>query len=166
MNAGAYGQEIKDHLISCSGVMPTGAIRTLQRDEITFTHRTSDLPTGFIVTSALFRGTPDHPDAIHARLRDNMEKRAASQPIQKGTGGSTFKNPLPHKAWALIDAADCRGLQIGAAQMSEKHCNFMINKGGATAADLEALGELVRKKVKEQSDITLEWEVQRLGVPS
>ncbi|UNM06809.1 MAG: UDP-N-acetylmuramate dehydrogenase [Holosporaceae bacterium] len=166
MNAGAYGQEVKDHLISCKGLTPAGEAITYLREDLTFSHRTSSLPKGFIVTEATFRGTPDHPDVIHGRLQENMKKRAESQPIQKGTGGSTFKNPLPKKAWELIDAAGCRGLRVGQAQMSEKHCNFMINQGAATATDLETLGERVRDKVKAHSGITLEWEVERLGVPA
>lgn len=165
MNAGAYGQEVKDNFITCAGYTPTGTFVTFTRDQITFTHRTSDLPAGFIVTQATFSGTPEDPKILHERLKDNMQKRADSQPIQKGTGGSTFKNPLPQKAWALIDQAGCRGLTKGAAQMSEKHCNFMINQGGATAHDLEALGETVREKVKETSGVALEWEIQRLGRP-
>jgi UDP-N-acetylmuramate dehydrogenase len=165
MNAGAYGQEVKDNFISCDVIDRHGQRHTLTSDDIQFTHRTSTLPPDMIVVSAVFKTAPADPHTLHAQLKDNMEKREQSQPIQKGTGGSTFKNPLPQKAWALIDQAGCRGLRVGQAHMSQKHCNFMINDGGATADDLEALGHTVQDRVKEKTNITLAWEIQRLGIP-
>ena len=163
MNAGAYGQEIKDHFISCDVVDRRGQLQTLTAADIQFSHRTSTLPEGVIVVSATFATTPATPADLHARLHSNMQRREQSQPIQKGTGGSTFKNPLPHKAWELIDQAGCRGLSVGAAQMSEKHCNFMINQGGASAHELETLGQEVQRRVKDKTNVTLVWEIQRLG---
>ena len=117
-----------------------------------------------IFVEAVFEGVADEPAAIRARMEELSANREASQPIKSRTGGSTFKNPPGHKAWQLIDEAGCRGLMIGSAQVSEKHTNFLINTGDATAADLEALGEEVRRRVKEKSGITLEWEIKRVGV--
>ena len=163
MNAGAYGQEVKDHFVSCDVITFEGERRTYTKNDITFTHRTSSLPQNVIVISAVLTGTISNPKTIHKHLKENMKKREESQPIQRGTGGSTFKNPLPHKAWELIDQAGCRGLTIGQAEMSKKHCNFMINKGGASATDLETLGNTVIQRVKDKTGIALEWEIQKVG---
>jgi len=164
MNGGAYGREVKDVLVDCEIVLRSGARRTLTRDELGYAYRHSELPEGAIVVSATFRGHPGEPAAIGAEMDRIAAEREASQPLRSRTGGSTFKNPPGHKAWALIDAAGCRGLTIGAAQVSEKHTNFLLNLGGATSADIEALGEEVRRRVLAQSGVTLEWEIQRIGV--
>ena len=120
-------------------------------------------PADFVFTSALFQGAPDDPEKIAAEMNAITESREATQPIKSRTGGSTFKNPPGQKAWQLIDAAGCRGLIVGDAQVSELHCNFLINRGDATAADIETLGETVRRRVKETSSVTLEWEIKRIG---
>jgi UDP-N-acetylmuramate dehydrogenase len=135
----------------------------LPLDALGYTYRHSDLPEGAIVVSATFRGHADAPDAIQAEMDRIAAEREASQPLRSRTGGSTFKNPPGHKAWALIDAAGCRGLRNGDAQVSEKHCNFLLNLGSATSAEIEALGEEVRAKVLAHSGVTLEWEIQRVG---
>lgn len=163
MNGGAYGRETSDILVSCEVVLRSGERKLLSRDEIGYTYRHSELPRGAIVVSATFRGHADAPDAIQAEMDRIAAAREESQPLRSKTGGSTFKNPPGHKAWALIDAAGCRGLTLGDAQVSEKHCNFLLNLGGASSADIEALGEEVRAKVKAQSGIELEWEIQRVG---
>jgi UDP-N-acetylmuramate dehydrogenase len=129
-----------------------------------YTYRHCGAPNDVIFTEALFAGTPGDPAAIAAEMEKITESREATQPIKSRTGGSTFKNPPGHKAWQLIDAAACRGLTIGGAQVSELHCNFLINLGGATAADIETLGETVRKRVKETSGVELDWEIKRIGV--
>jgi UDP-N-acetylmuramate dehydrogenase len=116
-----------------------------------------------VFTEALFQGRPGDPQAIAAAMDEITAKRETTQPVRSRTGGSTFKNPLPHKAWQLIDAAGCRGLVVGGAQVSELHCNFLINLGNATAADIEALGEEVRRRVREQNGIELDWEIKRIG---
>ncbi|MDF2389622.1 UDP-N-acetylmuramate dehydrogenase, partial [Nostoc ellipsosporum NOK] len=126
--------------------------------------RHSDLPEGAVVVSATLRGRPGEPAAIQAEMDRIAASREASQPLRSKTGGSTFKNPPGEKAWALVDSAGCRGLRIGDAQVSEKHTNFLINLGGATSADIEALGEEVRARVKAKSGVALEWEIQRVGV--
>jgi UDP-N-acetylmuramate dehydrogenase len=131
-----------------------------------YTYRHSELPEGSIVVGATFRGHPEEPAAIGAEMDRIAAEREASQPLRSRTGGSTFKNPPGTKAWKLIDEAGCRGLTIGEAQVSEKHCNFLLNLGGATAADIEALGEEVRRRVFEHSGVMLEWEIQRVGVES
>ena len=166
MNAGAYGQEVKDHLISCDVLTRTGERLTKQASDLHFTHRTSQLPEDEIVISATFKGTPAAPEAIHSRLNEIMAQREATQPVRSRTGGSTFKNPLPQKAWELIDQAGCRGLTKGGAQVSEKHCNFLINTGTATSTELEALAEDVRQRVLDKTGISLQWEIKRIGVPS
>ena len=166
MNAGAYGQEIKDHLISCEILTRSGKRQTRFPQDLGFTHRTSTIAPDEIVISATFRGTPSDSKTIHQRLKEIMDQRELTQPIRSRTGGSTFKNPLPKKAWELIDQAGCRGLKKGGAQVSEKHCNFLINTGSATAADIESLAEDVRGQVKETSGIPLEWEIKRIGVPA
>jgi len=163
MNAGAYGRETNDVLLRAEAVTPTGEIITLARDEMNYSYRHYGGPKGLIFTRGWFQTTADDAGAIEARIAEIQEKRAATQPIRERTGGSTFKNPEGHKAWALIDAAGCRGLRVGAAQISELHCNFMINTGDATAADLEALGEQVRARVLAHSGVPLEWEIKRIG---
>lgn len=165
MNAGAYGREVKDVLLKAEAVTPEGEIVFLDVADMNYQYRKYNGPEGLIFTRAWFATTPDEPDAVHARIREIQEKREATQPIRERTGGSTFKNPDGHKAWELVDRAGCRGLTIGGAQMSELHCNFMLNTGGATAADLEALGEEVRARVKAQSGVALQWEIKRIGEP-
>ncbi len=164
MNGGAYGREVKDILVEADVVLRSGERRTLALGDLGYTYRHSALPEGAIVVSATFRGIPGEPETIQAEMDRIAAEREASQPLRSKTGGSTFKNPDGHKAWALVDAAGCRGLTIGAAQVSEKHCNFLLNLGEATSADIEALGEEVRRRVKAQSGIELEWEIQRVGV--
>ena len=164
MNGGAYGREVADVLVECEVVLRSGAAATLPVEALRYTYRHSDLPDGAIVIAATFRGIPGEPAAIAADMDRIAAAREASQPLRSKTGGSTFKNPPGHKAWALVDAAGCRGLAKGSAQVSEKHTNFLLNTGAATSADIEALGEEVRTKVKAQSGVTLEWEIQRVGV--
>ncbi len=164
MNGGAYGREVADILVAAEAVLRDGTRVTLSRDDLNYRYRHSDLPLGAIVVSATFRGEPGDSSAIQAEMDRIAAAREASQPLRSKTGGSTFKNPDGHKAWALVDAAGCRGLRRGDAQVSEKHCNFMLNTGNATSADIEALGEDVRAKVLAQSGVTLEWEIQRVGV--
>jgi UDP-N-acetylmuramate dehydrogenase len=164
MNGGAYGRETKDALIEARGVDRQGRARVFSNGEMHYTYRHCGVPDDVIFTQALFQGSPGDPAAIAAEMDKITESREATQPIKSRTGGSTFKNPQGHKAWQLIDAAGCRGLKIGDAQVSEMHCNFLINLGAAVAADIEALGETVRKRVKENSGIELEWEIKRIGV--
>lgn len=166
MNGGAYGGETSDILVECEVVLRSGERRTLAAAELNYTYRHSDLPEGAIVVSATFRGEPGEPAAIQAEMDRIAAAREASQPLRSKTGGSTFKNPPGHKAWQLVDEAGCRGLKRGDAQVSEKHTNFLLNLGNATSADIEALGEDVRRRVKETSGVTLEWEIQRVGVAS
>lgn len=166
MNGGAYGCEVKDILVECEVVLRSGERRTLSPADLGYTYRHSDLPDGAIVVSATFRGHVGEPAAIGAEMDRIAAEREASQPLRSRTGGSTFKNPPRHKAWALIDAAGCRGLTIGDAQVSEKHTNFLLNLGSATSAQIEALGEEVRRRVKAHSGIDLEWEIQRVGKPA
>ena len=163
MNAGAYGSEVSD-VLDWAEVATAAGIRRLAAGELGFAYRHASLPAGAVVIRARFRATPDAPAAIAARMADIRAAREASQPVRARTGGSTFTNPPGHKAWALIEAAGCRGLALGGAQVSEKHCNFLLNTGGATAAELEALGETVRARVLAQSGIALEWEIKRLGL--
>jgi UDP-N-acetylmuramate dehydrogenase len=165
MNAGAYGGETKDILIEARGVDREGRVRTFGNAEMGYSYRHSAAPEDVILTEALFQGRAGEPAAITAVMDDIAKKRKASQPPNK-TCGSTFKNPPGGKAWQLIDAAGCRGLTIGGAQVSALHCNFLINLGTATAADIETLGETVRKRVKENSGVDLEWEIKRIGVPA
>ena len=164
MNGGAYGRETSDVLIECEVVLRSGERKVLPLDALGYTYRHSELPRDAIVVSATFRGHVDDPAAIQAEMDRIAAAREESQPLRSRTGGSTFKNPEGHKAWALIDAAGCRGLRRGDAQVSEKHCNFLLNLGNAASADIEALGEDVRAKVKAQSGVALEWEIQRVGV--
>ena len=164
MNGGAYGRETADVLTRCTVVLRDGAVREMPVAAMGYSYRHSTLPEGAIVVEATFQGTPGDPAAIQAEMDRIAAAREESQPLRSKTGGSTFKNPEGHKAWALIDAAGCRGLRIGDAQVSEKHCNFLLNLGAATSADIEALGEEVRARVKAKSGIELEWEIQRVGV--
>ncbi|MCF8707530.1 UDP-N-acetylmuramate dehydrogenase [Rhizorhapis sp. SPR117] len=164
MNAGAYGREASDILIECTLVLRDGRIETWEADRLGYSYRHSELPQGCVVVEALFEGAPGDSAVIGAEMDRIAAEREASQPLRSRTGGSTFKNPDDDKAWRLIDEAGCRGLTRGAAQVSEKHCNFLLNLGGATSADIEALGEDVRARVKEKSGITLDWEIQRIGV--
>ena len=166
MNAGAHGGEIKDVLIEARGIdRPTGAKCVFSNADMGFSYRHSLAPDDVVFTSALFQGRPGEPKAIEAEMERITRAREASQPIREKTGGSTFKNPPGMKAWELIDKAGCRGLLLGGAQVSTLHCNFLINLGGATAADLEALGEEVKRQVLETSGVALEWEIKRIGAP-
>lgn len=164
MNGGAYGREVKDILIDCEVVLRTGQRRQFGLGDLGYSYRHSGLPDGCVVISATFRGHVDAPDTIRAEMDRIAAEREASQPLRSRTGGSTFKNPPGTKAWQLIDKAGCRGLTIGGAQVSEKHCNFLLNLGDASAADIEQLGEEVRRRVRADSGVELEWEIQRVGV--
>ena len=163
MNGGAYGREVSDVLVSARIVHRSGELEEWPLERLGYTYRHSEVPEGAVVLDASFRGTPGEAEAIGAEMDAIARAREESQPLRSRTGGSTFKNPPGHKAWALIDAAGCRGLTMGDAQVSEKHCNFLLNLGSATSADIEALGEEVRRRVKAKSNITLEWEIQRVG---
>ncbi len=164
MNAGAHGGETKNVLISARGVDRTGAIRTFGVDELHMTYRHSGAPEDIIFTSALFQGRPGEPEKILAEMDRITAAREASQPIREKTGGSTFKNPPGEKAWQLIDKAGCRGLVVGDAQVSQMHCNFLINRGAATAADIENLGDEVRARVFAATGVELHWEIKRIGL--
>ncbi|MCU6453778.1 UDP-N-acetylmuramate dehydrogenase [Sphingomonas sp. A2-49] len=166
MNGGAYGREVKDVLVEAEVVLRSGARVTMPLADLGYTYRHSALPADAVVIAATFRGHAADSAAIGAEMDRIAAEREASQPLRSKTGGSTFKNPEGHKAWALIDAAGCRGLTRGDAQVSEKHCNFLLNLGSATAAEIEALGEEVRDRVKTHAGVTLEWEIQRVGVPA
>ena len=163
MNGGAYGREVSDILVSARLVLRSGEVVEWSLDKLGYTYRHSEVPDGAIVVEAVFRGIPGDPEAIGAEMDAIARAREESQPLRSRTGGSTFKNPAGHKAWALIDAAGCRGLKVGGAQVSEKHCNFLLNLGSASSADIEALGEEVRRRVEAKTHITLEWEIQRIG---
>ena len=164
MNGGAYGRETKDVLIEARAVGRRGERRVFVNGEMHYSYRHCGAPEDAIFTQALFQGAPGERAAIAAEMDKITEAREATQPIKSRTGGSTFKNPPGQKAWQLIDAAGCRGLKVGDAQVSEMHCNFLINLGSATAADIETLGETVRRRVKENSGVELEWEIKRIGV--
>ena len=163
MNGGAYGREVKDILTSARLVLRDGTLVDWPIEKLGYTYRHSDVPDGAVVVQATFRGTPGQPEAIGAEMDAIARAREESQPLRSRTGGSTFKNPPGHKAWALVDAAGCRGLTLGDAQVSEKHCNFLLNLGSASSAEIEALGEEVRRRVLAKTNITLEWEIQRVG---
>lgn len=163
MNGGAYGREVKDILIECDVALRSGEMRSLPLEELQYSYRHSALPEGAIVVAATFKGAPGEPSVIGAEMDRIAAEREASQPLRSKTGGSTFKNPDGHKAWQLVDEAGCRGLQVGGAQVSEKHTNFLLNLGEAKSSDIEALGEEVRRRVKEKSGINLQWEIQRVG---
>jgi UDP-N-acetylmuramate dehydrogenase len=171
MNGGAYGKEMKDATVSAEALDTTGRVHRLSLAELGFTYRHCGVAEDWIFLSAELAGAPDAPQAIAARMQEIQTKREDTQPIRTRTGGSTFANPRTpeaqgRRAWELIDGAGCRGLVRGGAIVSEKHCNFLINTGNATAADLEGLGEEVRRRVFEQFGVTLEWEIRRIGVPA
>lgn len=165
MNGGAYGREVADILIDCDVMFPCGKLSRVPVEELAYSYRHSELASGAIVVSARFQGKPGDPAAIGAEMERIAKAREESQPLRTKTGGSTFKNPDGHKAWELVDAAGCRGLTMGGAQVSEKHTNFLINTGDATSSDIEALGEEVRRRVRENSGVELQWEIQRVGRP-
>jgi UDP-N-acetylmuramate dehydrogenase len=162
MNAGAYQGELSQVLVSAEAVDRTGAIHNVGTIDLGFSYRHSDAPADWIFTAARLRGTPGDQLVIARRIAEIDSARTESQPRSR-TGGSTFVNPPGHKAWELIDRAGCRGLRIGGAMVSEKHTNFLVNTGDATATDIEALGEEVRRRVFEHSGVRLEWEIRRIG---
>lgn len=164
MNAGAYGSDIAAVLRQATAIDDGGNLRQLDHAAMGFSYRHAGVPEDWIFVGAELAGSPDQPVAIQERIDAIQHSRTESQPIRARTGGSTFVNPTPQRAWELIDAAGCRGLRLGAAMVSEKHCNFLINTGGATAADIEALGEEVRRRVREHSGINLQWEIKRIGL--
>jgi UDP-N-acetylmuramate dehydrogenase len=164
MNGGAYGREVKDALLEARAVDRAGKVHRLSNTDMGFSYRHCSVPDDYVFTQALFHGERRDPAVIAAEMDKITESREATQPIKSRTGGSTFKNPPDHKAWQLIDAAGCRGLRIGDAQVSEMHTNFLINLGKATAADIETLGETVRQRVRETSGVELEWEIKRIGL--
>ena len=166
MNAGAYGGETKDILIEARAVDRSGNIHVLTNADMKYTYRHCGAPEDLVFTQALFQGRAGDPAAISAAMNQITESREATQPIKSRTGGSTFKNPQGHKSWQLIDKAGMRGFAVGPARVSELHCNFLINEGGATAAQIEELGETVRARVKATSGIDLDWEIKRIGVPA
>ncbi len=166
MNAGAYGREIADVLLSAQAVDGTGTRHSLTPADLDFSYRHSALPDDWIVTAAILQGEAGDGDAIATRIDAIRAEREESQPTRARTGGSTFKNPRGSRAWELIDAAGCRGLKRGGAMVSQKHCNFLINTGDASAADIEGLGEEVRRRVHAHSGVTLAWEIRRVGVPA
>jgi len=163
MNAGAHGGEIKDCLIEAAAIDRADARRSFDNAALGFSYRHSEAPGDVVFTRAVFQGRPGERAAIEAEMQRITRAREDSQPIRDKTGGSTFKNPEGHKAWRLIDAAGCRGLVVGDAQVSTLHCNFLINRGAATACDIEALGEEVRRRVLQTSGVELEWEIKRIG---
>jgi UDP-N-acetylmuramate dehydrogenase len=165
MNGGAYGREVGDILVSAKLALRTGEVVEWPANKFGYTYRHSEVSPGAVVIEATFRGASGDPEAIGAEMDAIARAREESQPLRSRTGGSTFKNPAGHKAWALIDAAGCRGLRQGDAQVSEKHCNFLLNLGSATSAEIEALGEEVRRRVEAKTHINLEWEIQRVGRP-
>ena len=164
MNAGANGGETKDMLIEARGIGRDGATHTFSNADMQFVYRGNGVDPQVIFTSAIYKGVVASPGDIRARMAAVQEHRETAQPIREKTGGSTFKNPPGHSAWKLVDAAGCRGLRVGGAQVSPMHCNFLINTGDATAGDIETLGETVRTRVKEHSGIDLHWEIKRIGI--
>jgi UDP-N-acetylmuramate dehydrogenase len=164
MNAGANGTETGDVLVEATGIGRDGRKLQFGHADMKFAYRHSGVDASVIFTSARFRGAIAAPDAIRARMNEVQNHRETAQPIREKTGGSTFKNPPGHSAWKLIDAAGCRGLRVGGAQVSEMHCNFLINTDAATGHDIETLGETVRTRVKEHSGIELHWEIKRIGI--
>ncbi len=163
MNGGAYGGETKDIFVSARAVTRVGAIVTLDRDAMAFGYRKCGAPADLIFTEATFAGSAGDPATILAEMQRITDARSATQPVNTRTGGSTFKNPQGHSAWKLVDEAGCRGLTRGGAQVSPLHTNFLVNLGGASAADIEGLGEEVRRRVKAHSGVDLEWEIKRIG---
>ena len=164
MNAGANGGETRDVLIEATGIGRDGSKHSFDNAGMKFVYRSSGVDPSIVFTSARFRGRIAAPEAIRARMDEVQNHRETAQPIREKTGGSTFKNPPGHSAWKLIDAAGCRGLRVGGAQVSEMHCNFLINTGDATGHDIETLGETVRARVKENAGIELHWEIKRIGI--
>lgn len=164
MNGGAYGRETKDVLVEARAVDRRGSLHVLSNADMQYTYRHCGAREDFIFTEALLQGEAGDRDQIARAMDEVTERREATQPIKSRTGGSTFKNPPGHKSWQLIDQAGLRGFSIGPAKVSELHCNFLINEGGATAAQIEALGETIRHRVKDKSGIDLEWEIKRIGV--
>jgi len=164
MNAGANGAETKDVLIEATGVGRDGARHVFSNADMKFVYRNSGVDPSIIFTAAKFRGPITDPELIRKRMDEVQNHRETAQPIREKTGGSTFKNPPGHSAWKLVDAAGCRGLRVGGAQVSEMHCNFLINTGNATGHDIETLGETVRERVKANSGIELHWEIKRIGI--
>jgi UDP-N-acetylmuramate dehydrogenase len=165
MNGGAYGSEFKDIFVSARSIDNYGVVHELVDEDMGFGYRSTIILEDWLFIDAVFEGYPEEQSIISQRMDKIKATRENSQPVRTPTGGSTFKNPSDAKAWELIDAAGCRGLVRGGAMVSEKHCNFMINKGKASAADLEGLGEEVRRRVFEKSGINLEWEIRRIGIP-
>jgi UDP-N-acetylmuramate dehydrogenase len=163
MNGGAYGREVKDILVEADVILRSGERVTVPLESLGYTYRHSALAEGAIVVSAVFRGYSEASEVVQAEMDRISVAREASQPLRSKTGGSTFKNPPGEKAWELVDRAGCRGMRLGGAQVSEKHTNFLINVGDATSADIEALGEDVRRRVRDKTGIDLEWEIQRVG---
>ncbi|QYZ68491.1 UDP-N-acetylmuramate dehydrogenase [Neotabrizicola shimadae] len=178
MNAGCYGSYVADHLVEVRAVTRSGEAVVIPAADLHLAYRKSELPEGWVIVSATFHAGPGDPVALEARMEEQIAKRDASQPVKDRSAGSTFRNPAGFsstgraddvhdlKAWKLIEEAGLRGARLGGAQMSEKHANFLINAGGATAADLEGLGELVRKRVYQTTGLTLEWEIMRVGEPA
>ncbi len=166
MNAGANGAETRDVLIEAVGIGRDGSKHTFNNADMKFVYRGNGVDPSIIFTSARFRGTIAASEAIRARMNEVQTHRETAQPIREKTGGSTFQNPPGHSAWKLIDAAGCRGLRVGGAQVSEMHCNFLINTGTATGHDIETLGDTVRARVKQNSGIELHWEIKRIGIPA
>jgi UDP-N-acetylmuramate dehydrogenase len=164
MNAGANGAETRDVLLEATGIDREGNVHTFSNADMKFVYRNCGVDPSIVFTSARFRGKAAAPDAIRARMNEVQTHRETAQPIREKTGGSTFQNPPGDSAWKLIDAAGCRGLKLGGAQVSEMHCNFLINTGNATGHDIEALGETVRERVKQNSGIELHWEIKRIGI--
>lgn len=164
MNAGAYGKETQDILVQAEAIDTKGIKHVLKPADLDYSYRHCNLPAGWVFTHAILQGKADKPEKIAARMEQIAKERNTTQPVRSRTGGSTFKNPPGHKAWKLIDEAGCRGLRVGGAQVSELHCNFLINTGDATSHDLETLGERVRERVLATSGIQLEWEIKRVGV--
>jgi UDP-N-acetylmuramate dehydrogenase len=165
MNAGCYGSEIKDIFVEATALDGNGNTITLNSADLAFAYRKAQVPDDLIFIRAVFEGRQDDPETIRQRMSKLVEERESSQPVKTRTGGSTFKNPPGKKAWQLIEEAGCRGLMVGLAQVSEKHCNFLINTSDARASDIEALGEEVRARVRAKTGIELEWEIKRVGVP-
>ncbi|MDX1540292.1 MAG: UDP-N-acetylmuramate dehydrogenase [Geminicoccaceae bacterium] len=163
MNAGAFGGEIADRVLEVTALDPAGRTQRMTADELDFAYRHSSLPDGWIVTEVVLEGVAGDREQIRERMHAIKAEREATQPLRVATGGSTFKNPPGDKAWRLIDAAGCRGLRLGQAMVSEKHCNFLVNLGDARAADIERLGERVRERVLARTGVTLDWEIHRLG---
>ena len=163
MNAGCYGTETRERMVELRAVTREGEIVTLTNADMGYRYRKSNGPRGAVFTSAVYEGFPGNPEEILARMREITEKRESSQPTKAKTGGSTFKNPEGHSSWKLIDEAGCRGLMVGGAQVSEMHCNFLLNLGEASALEIETLGETVRNRVRARHGIDLKWEIRRMG---